>query len=414
MSAVRVNAGGRADTDGDDSGLSPDQLRAVFQDCHLNLLVGAGTSSGFFARLGNIELALTELADMDGEDREALTIAAASIFGYFFENVLEPNIKLIEEDASAKNAISSYAALVRTLNRILIRRRSTLIPKQANIFTTNVDMLFEKSLEATHIDYCDGFSGKIDPIFDTSEFGTLHYRISDRYLHRSEMPTFNLIKIHGSASWRRNESPESEVIRFDHGLMRIRGIVDLYRKAKDDLLSFKSPDEIDASKIISDATGVPVTPQIAEFKRAYERLAVVNPDKRKFASTVMNETYYELMRRFANELEKENAALFVHGFSFRDEHIRKIILRAARSNPTLQVVVFCYSRSDRESYREIMNYDAVKNGNIIYIQPKDSDDERNIDLDTLVKEYLLPVLDESDWRPDQVIDINISASRDDS
>ena len=87
-------------------------------------------------------------------------------------------------------------------------------------------------------------------------------------------------------------------------------------------------------------------PTVTAFIEAYEKLGIVNPDKQKFATTVLNETYYELIRRFANELEKENSVLFVHGFSFRDEHLRDVVVRAARSNPTLQVIVFCYSRGD--------------------------------------------------------------------
>ena len=32
------------------------------------------------------------------------------------------------------------------------------------------------------------------------------------------------------------------------------------------------------------------------------------------------------------------------GFSFADEHIRSLITRAANANPTLKVIIFCYSK----------------------------------------------------------------------
>src|SRR5699024_61168 len=170
----------------------------------LNFLIGAGTSSAYFDALGNIEDALTELADAPGSEDSKLLVRA-SIQAYFFENVLIPNIKILEKDPSAEDVLQSYAQFVRTLNRILLRRRSTLLPKQANIFTTNVDMLFEVSMEALSVEYTDGFSGKIRPRLDLGDFGTLRFRVGSRYDHRFEIPVFNLIKLHGSAAWARSE-----------------------------------------------------------------------------------------------------------------------------------------------------------------------------------------------------------------
>ena len=108
---------------------------------------------------------------------------------------------------------------------------------------------------------------------------------------------------------------------------------------------------------------------VETFTAQYRSLGIVNPDKRKFATTVLNETYYELIRRLANELEKENSVLFVHGFSFRDEHLRDLVLRAARTNPTLQVIVFCYSREGLQSYEQFLPDAEVKNGNIEFVVP---------------------------------------------
>jgi hypothetical protein len=38
---------------------------------------------------------------------------------------------------------------------------------------------------------------------------------------------------------------------------------------------------------------------------------IVNPSKKKFKDTVLNETHYDLLRIYNNELEKENSVLFV-------------------------------------------------------------------------------------------------------
>ena len=44
--------------------------------------------------------------------------------------------------------------------------------------------------------------------------------------------------------------------------------------------------------------------------------------------------------------------MFVSGFSFADEHIAKITMRAANTNPTLQIIVFAYTD---EKVMEIKN-----------------------------------------------------------
>src|SRR5690606_36109240 len=72
--------------------------------------------------------------------------------------------------------------------------------------------------------------------------------------------------------------------------------------------------------------------------------------------------YYEQMRMYSNILEKENSVLFVTGFSFADEHIRQITLRALNSNPTLLVCVFCYNQSDKEKIDEL--FPALKFNNL--------------------------------------------------
>lgn len=160
--------------------LTPERLRTIVESAHLNFLIGAGTSSPYFAALGNIEDALAEVADVDAPEH-AKALVRASIQAYFFENVLAPNAKILERDAPAEGVLRSYATFVRTLNRILLRRRSTLLSKQANIFTTNVDMLFEVAMEEIGIDFSDGFSGKIRPKFDLGDFSTLRFRVGSRY-----------------------------------------------------------------------------------------------------------------------------------------------------------------------------------------------------------------------------------------
>lgn len=129
-------------------GISPDRLRTIVQDSHLNFLIGAGTPSAYFGLLGNVEDALTRVTGFTAPD-DVKTLVRASIQAYFFDTVLAPNLKVISRDVETEAVLTSYAKFLRVLNRILIKRHSSILPKQATIFTTNVDMIFEGSSHLT-------------------------------------------------------------------------------------------------------------------------------------------------------------------------------------------------------------------------------------------------------------------------
>lgn len=402
---IRVNTvDSNAATPGD--GLNIERLRIIVQDSHLNFLVGAGTPSSYFSRLGDIELALTEIADSSA-DASAQALARASVQGYFFENVLLPNLQLVKRDVVAQEVLTSYATFLRTLNRILLKRRSSLLGKQVNIFTTNVDMAFEVALEMMEIDVNDGFVGKIKPRLDLAEFNTLRFRQGVRYEYRSEIPMVNLFKIHGSAAWEQSDGDE---IFFDHSLSQVEATKETFDHAKSELLSIDNPDAVDATALLAAAAGVAMSANALAFAESYEKLSIVNPEKTKFATAVLNQTYYELIRRFANELEKENSALFVHGFSFRDEHLRDLVLRAARTNPTLQVVVFCHSRKSRDELGALFPDTQVKNGNILLVapaEPQEGESEQKLTLDIVERQYFAQVIADKIRTPDHVIELQL-------
>lgn len=393
-----------------DDSLSPERLRTIIQDSHLNFLIGAGTPSSFFGLLGNVEEALTELANST-TDHEVKTLVRASIYAYFFDSVLTPNVKIVERHAVSEPVLTSYAKFLRTINRILLKRHSSILAKQANIFTTNIDMVFEVALEQMGLEFSDGFSGKIRPRFDLGDFNTIRLRMSSRFEQRSEVPVFNLVKLHGSAAWRHEIGVAGRTeITFDHGLTIITDVAKALAVAREHLIAIGSPAEVNAKDLIAQAASGPMPEAVHRFVSAYGKLGIVNPDKEKFATTVLNETYYELIRRFANELEKENSVLFVHGFSFRDEHLRDVVLRAARANPTLQVVVFCYDRADREEYQKLIPDIDVKNTNVLFIfpaEPEEGSDEVKATLDVVTRDFFAPIIADQFPEPDQRIELGI-------
>jgi len=79
----------------------------------------------------------------------------------------------------------------------------------------------------------------------------------------------------------------------------------------------------------------------------------------------MERTYYDLLRIFANELDRENTLLVAFGFSFADEHIRDIVSRGLR-NPTLRLMTFAHSDDDITRFSNIFE----GNANVDIIAPK--------------------------------------------
>ena len=102
-----------------------------------------------------------------------------------------------------------------------------------------------------------------------------------------------------------------------------------------------------------------------ELKKFNNKFSIVLPKKEKFKNTLLNQTYYDLLRLYANELDKENTLLIVEGFSFADEHILEITKRALR-NPTLALVIFCYTKDDSDRYYEM--FSTYNNVDIVYAE----------------------------------------------
>ena len=113
------------------------------------------------------------------------------------------------------------------------------------------------------------------------------------------------------------------------------------------------------------------------FQEAYAKLVMINPRKAKFRETVLDLHFYELMRLYANALEKPTTCLFVMGFSFADEHIAQITRRAVASNPTLLVIIFAYDDEAKEAIQECIG--KSNHDNIIILSPskfkRDQDEE---------------------------------------
>lgn len=308
------------------------ELSEVIQSANLNILLGSGVSMPFLPVLGNIEQELNK-AKNDSE-REKL-------YKQYLTGVMLPNKKIIGNELSGdtnyQTTKKSYEKFFYALSEMILRRKTSILSKQINIFTTNIDVIIETVLEELQLEYNDGFSGKFNPIFNLANFKKSINQRSLHFDHISEIPVFNIVKIHGSLTWKHDGTGDK--IIFSHTL-----------------------DHFD--KKLSDQTG-------ADFTTDYRKILVVNPEETKHLESVLNVYYSELLRMYSSELEKENASLFVLGFSMEDKHIKEITLRAAQSNPTLRVYIFCSQKSKEAMCKKM---EVIQHPNIhIYTPVSDSE-----------------------------------------
>lgn len=346
------------------------------QTANLNFLIGSGASRPFLGVLGKIEEWLTKVSNDDSLSDDQRKLFLASVYRSYCQKAIIGNLTKTPND-KYEDAKKAYADLLSSLNEIVNRRGTRLISKQINLFTTNVDTLIENAAESLAVEFNDGFRGSVNQVFDESNFRKTIGKASLHFQSVAELPVFNLYKMHGSINWKRLGNDR---IGNDYQLYMVNSInVEMGKIAADGFVETEyddagvmKPYEYDdlLDKVKAKAATLKDFAVYDSFLDAYENLIMVNPTKHKFQETVMDMHFYELMRLYSNSLEKENTILFVMGFSFADEHIAKLTMRAADSNPTLQVVIFAFSDAEEVSFKKNLHFtDSALNSNVTIITP---------------------------------------------
>lgn len=290
-------------------------LQPYAQSGNLNFLIGSGASSPAIALAGTIETEINNLI-AGGNEIEANKKCAGLI-----EKIGEVHAKIIAgTDATIKSVVESYSNFIYTVDRILFARKTLLLPRQANIFTTNYDMFLEHAASLLpSVILNDGFdrSPSLSPnfVFAPERFFDRTYRSGPIVGHQVEMPTVNLVKLHGSMSWRK----QTETIIFDS-----KAVTPLTTSQKSNVTL------------------------VEEF---LEKHFLILPNLRKFHSALMERTYYDLLRIFSKAMDQQNVVLICFGFSFSDEHILDITRRALR-NPTSHLIIFSYDVASSSLYQD--------------------------------------------------------------
>ena len=192
------------------------------------------------------------------------------------------------------------------------------------VFTTNYDLIIEKSLEASCIPYFDGFVGAYEPFFWQESI--------DKLVGKEDLTQnwIRLWKIHGSLSWFWKQDDKTKTPQ----IVRI-GKIENIKDEKNELVIYPSKEKYDSSR---------KQPFIAYFDR------------------------------FKNYLLGGELLFIFTGYSFSDQHINEIIFNCLRQNNRLSALVFFFKDEEVENLHKItasyMNLNvfgpkkAIINGNL--------------------------------------------------
>ena len=373
-----------------------DKLKNIIQSSHINFLFGAGLSRPYLTTLGNIETWLTECATIEDESVRKITEDNLKIT--YVEGVMKPCLDAISMDEKPKElegVENAYRDFLRIWNHIISRRGSSLLSKQVNIFTTNIDPIVEGVAEDLGVEFNNGFKGMMRPAFREEAFSSIVSKVSPLYQRTSELPTFNYLKMHGSVNWRHKEN--SAEIFYDGSLDILKKVVGCIKEyppqhrviepqkpgfdlkalemAVKNSIGSVAPESLEGRDIEEEIPTESLSIDSASselmrsFREAYDELEMINPRKAKFRETVLDLHFYELMRLYANALEKPTTCLFAMGFSFADEHIAQITRRAVASNPTLLVIIFAYNDGAKAAIQKCIG--KSNHNNIIILSPEE-------------------------------------------
>lgn len=312
--------------------INPSEIKEIIQSGHLNFLIGSGCSQPYLSVLRDIEDKMNVEETREAAQKDYYTVIKKS------KAVL--NDELESDDAEKdklKTARTNYESFVSSLVSMLSRRRLQIVNKQANIFTTNFDMFVEDSCERLGVPYNDGFSGQIKRVFSVSNFNKIQKYKSLQFDNTSDIPLLNVIKLHGSISWKSEGSTDISYSDGSH-----------------------IPDDLDTKNGL-------------QFEDGYKNIAVINPNAEKHLETVLDTNYAAMLRKFTLELEKENSILVIVGFSLADKHIKELLYGVMKSNPTLVVLYFSFSKYDEG----LDSLSEKENKNFYVLSPEtDEEDQR--------------------------------------
>lgn len=371
-------------------------LRKTLESTNINFLLGAGCSMPAFRTLGNLEelrVELEEKKDSLGENSDVIyRLIKAEIDRRFFMGSIYRNVEYVNDgkkdsEDDIQRTRAAYEGFCTEAIQTVANRESVDKPKQVTFFTSNYDLCMDLALDEAGIPTNSAYLGRFARRVTLQTFGNRVFSNGIGLGYRTEIPSANLVKIHGCASW----CNDGDKLTIDDSYQILEEIKTLFNAisrfgeheptitpnaselSESDATETNTEASVDFETLKRQAEAtfertqhgeVDLVAMLKDLDEARKKLAVVLPNKGKFASTVLNETYYDQLRRLSNQLELPNTSLLVMGFSFADEHIRSLIARAAKANPTLKVIILCYDEDETTPIAKNLGYSPKNYPNI--------------------------------------------------
>ena len=353
---------------------------------NINFLIGSGASHGAFDTLSlgrNDEMTFEDLLNNKKLEQGSKKVL---MYIFYYKYVYKMSkYKYLEDNRAVFN---NYVKFIEILADILTTR-SYDRPKRANIFTTNYDLFFEYAFEEylknkSNCFFNDGSVGFINKYLNNGWFNLLVSTTGYVDFYKRDIPTINLYKMHGSVSWiKDNDRIKISYLNDfyeEFGIKNIENVESLFNDLKTKSLLDINAELLTVYKENKN--------DLDKFREDYmQKSAIINPTNYKFEETILQEHYYQTIRSFCYELEKENSVLFVFGFSFADQHILEMFKRIM-NNPTLEIFIICYDENAKAEIEKKLG----NNKNISYI-PDFSNNNVKGNFDFL-NDYLLNNIDE--------------------
>ncbi|MBL6537546.1 SIR2 family protein [Streptococcus suis] len=236
-----------------------------------------------------------------------------------FNKTIDKILKLIKKNTnySYDSKVLKHGALLNFLSKL-----SEKGGNKFSVVTTNYDVLIEEAGAENNFVIFDGFNFTPLPKFDSNMFEwNLVKEVQNVNTREVEYKdkTFNLVKIHGSLTWEKQ----------DNG--------DIVRKNKDNITET-------------------------------DKMVMIFPSSDKFAQSYQ-EPYFELFTKFQELIKRPNTLLISSGFSFADDHISKMVTQALKNNSSLKLLVTDFNIDpNREWNGDNNQYSKIDESNSKYNQ----------------------------------------------
>ncbi|WP_338953140.1 SIR2 family protein [Fusobacterium nucleatum] len=204
----------------------------------------------------------------------------------------EQLIKSIDINYSNEVALKILELYKKFYNIIFRIRNKSKNP--INVFTTNYDLFNEKALESLKINYCNGFNGFIERVFEPSIFKQRIVDEENRYKEKwNPLKRYvRLYKIHGSIDWIEKDDKIQQVQEYS---------------GKENILIYPT--------------------QAKHFETQYT-------------------PYSELFREMSIKLQSPNTTLIILGYGFSDDHINNLIAQSL-TNEDFNLIILSSLKEER-------------------------------------------------------------------